>query len=77
VASVPVPGGAVEIIASEDLDLEGAQRKLAAKRAKVESEIERSERKLANAGFVAKAPPQVVADERQKLQRLRAELEAL
>jgi valyl-tRNA synthetase len=77
VASVPVPGGAVEILASEDLDLEGAQRKLAAKRAKVESEIERSERKLANAGFVAKAPPQVVADERQKLQRLRAELEAL
>jgi len=77
VASVPVPGGAIEILPSDDVDLEGAQRKLAAKRASLEAEIERAERKLANPGFVAKAPPEVVQAERDKLARLRAELEAL
>jgi valyl-tRNA synthetase len=77
VATVPVPGGAIEILPSEDVDLEGAQRRLADRRAKLEAEIERAERKLANPGFTAKAPPNVVQDERDKLARLRAELESL
>ena len=77
VATVPVPGGAVEILPSEDVDAEGAQRRLAARRAKLEAEIERAERKLGNEGFVAKAPPEVVEAERDKLERLRADLEAL
>jgi valyl-tRNA synthetase len=77
VASVPVPGGAVEILASEDLDLKAAERKRASQRAKLEAEIERSGAKLGNEGFVAKAPAEVVAAEREKLARLRAELEAL
>jgi valyl-tRNA synthetase len=77
VASVPVPGGTVEILPSEELDLGAADRKRAAKRAKLETEIGRAERKLGNDGFVAKAPAQVVQAERDKLDRLRAELEAL
>jgi valyl-tRNA synthetase len=77
VATVPVPGGAVEILPSEDVDLEGAERRLAARRAKLEAEIERAERKLANQGFVDKAPADVVQAERDKLERLREELEAL
>jgi len=77
VASVPVPGGAIEILASGELDLEAAQRKRADRRAKLESEIERARRKLATPGFVAKAPPAVVEDERAKLARCEAELEAL
>jgi valyl-tRNA synthetase len=77
VASVPVPGGAVEILPSDDVDLEGAERRLAAQRAKLESEIERAEKKLSNERFVAKAPADVVEAEREKLARLRAELEAL
>ncbi|MBV9194177.1 MAG: valine--tRNA ligase [Solirubrobacterales bacterium] len=76
VTLVPVPGGAVEILASEHLDLEASERKRAARRAELEREIERSERKLANPGFVSKAPAAVVAAERAKLARLRAELEA-
>ena len=77
VASVPVPGGAIEILPSDDVDLEGAERRLAAARAKLEAEIERAERKLGNQGFVDKAPLEVVQAERDKLARLRAELESL
>ena len=35
------------------------------------------QRKLSNEGFVAKAPPDVVQAERDKLARLQAELDAL
>jgi valyl-tRNA synthetase len=77
VASIPIPGGAVEILASEDVDLDENQRKLDARREKLTAEIERAERKLANQGFVAKAPPDVVTAEREKLARCKAELEAL
>ncbi|HEY3726412.1 MAG TPA: valine--tRNA ligase [Solirubrobacteraceae bacterium] len=77
VATVPIPGGALEILAGDGFDAGAAQEKLRQRRAKLEAEIERAERKLANAGFVAKAPPDVVQAERAKLERLRAELEAL
>jgi valyl-tRNA synthetase len=77
VVSVPVPGGTVDILANEHLDLEASARKRDAERARMEAEIERSERKLANQGFVAKAPAHVVEAERTKLSRLRSELEAL
>jgi len=77
VASIPVPGGTIEILPSAELDLGAAERKREAERARLEAEIERSEAKLANEGFVAKAPPEVVQAERDKLARLRVELEAL
>jgi valyl-tRNA synthetase len=77
VEAVPVPGGLVEILAGEGLDLEAAQRKREAERARLQSEIERSQRKLANEGFVAKAPADVVQAERDKLARLQAEVESL
>ena len=43
----------------------------------LESEVERAERKLGNEGFVAKAPEDVVAAEREKLDAYRRELEEL
>ena len=55
----------------------GRGRRAAAERTRLEGEIKRAEGKLANQGFVAKAPPQVVDAEREKLARLQAELEAL
>ncbi len=42
--------------------------------AHLQSEIDRGERKLANEAFVAKAAPDVVAKEREKLEGYRAEL---
>jgi valyl-tRNA synthetase len=76
-AAVPVPGGTIEILPNEHLDLEASARKREEQRAQLRAEIERSERKLDNQGFVAKAPPPVVAAEREKLARLRSEVEAL
>ena len=77
VATVPVPGGAIEVLGGQELDLGAAERKLEERRAKRAAEIERAERKLANQGFVAKAPEEVVRAEREKLERLREELDSL
>jgi valyl-tRNA synthetase len=77
VASIVVPGGLVEILPGGDLDLSATERRREERRATLGSEIERAEKKLANEGFVSKAPPQVVQAERDKLARLRGELEAL
>ncbi len=74
VASVPIPGGAVEILPAEEVDLEAAARRLADRRAKLESEIKRAEGMLSNRGFVDNAPANVVEAERAKLERLRADL---
>ncbi len=77
VASISVPCGTVEVLSAEGLDLDAAERRRAAARAKLEGEIARVEGKLANAGFVQGAPAEVVEGERAKLARLRGELEAV
>jgi valyl-tRNA synthetase len=77
VASVAVPGGSVAVLESSAVDLQAEARRAAERRAQLEGEIARAEGKLANQGFVAKAPPHVVQAERDKLERLRAELGAL
>jgi len=76
-ASVPVPGGAVELMPAPGVDPEEQERRLAARRAELAGEIKRAEGKLANAGFVAKAPPELVEAERGKLEQLREELAAI
>jgi valyl-tRNA synthetase len=77
VASIPVPGGSVEVLSDEGLDLGAAERRRSAAREKLEGEIERVRGKLSTAGFVEKAPPAVVEAERERLTRMRRELEAL
>jgi len=69
--------GAIEVLASEELDAEQVSHRLEERRAKLRAEIERAERKLANEGFVAKAPAEVVDAEREKLDAYRAELAEL
>jgi valyl-tRNA synthetase len=76
-ATIAIPGGAVVVHASDAVDLGAAERKLDERRSTLAAEIARCEDKLANEGFVAKAPPAVVEAERAKLAQLRAELESL
>jgi len=65
------------VLPSEELDAEAVAARLEKRRAELRSEVERGERKLGNEGFVAKAPAEVVEEERAKLDRYRAELESL
>ncbi len=69
--------GPVEILASDEVDVEQARRRIAERRETLRTEVARAEGKLANAGFVSKAPPDVVESERRKLSRYQAELEEL
>jgi valyl-tRNA synthetase len=77
VASVPIPGGTVEVLSGEGLDLGAAERRREAAKQKLLAEIERVQGKLERPGFVEKAPAAVVEGERERLGRLRAELEVL
>jgi valyl-tRNA synthetase len=69
--------GSVKVLASPELDAGAVAARLEKRREELRSEVERGERKLANDGFVAKAPAEVVEEERGKLERYRAELEEL
>jgi valyl-tRNA synthetase len=76
-AAVSFAGGTAEIRAGALVDPAEEERKREAERAHLRSEIARAEGKLANDGFIAKAPGHLVAAEREKLDRLRRELDAL
>ncbi|MCW3011134.1 MAG: valine--tRNA ligase [Solirubrobacterales bacterium] len=76
-ATIAIPGGSVEVLAGGGFDPEQAARKVEEQRALLTKEIARAEGKLANERFVAKAPDEVVAAEREKLERLREELGGL
>jgi valyl-tRNA synthetase len=69
--------GPVEILASPELDPHAVAARIEERREKLRSEVDRAARKLANEGFVRKAPADVVAEERSKLDAYRAELEEL
>jgi valyl-tRNA synthetase len=73
-ATVAVPGGAVQVLPSEGLSADDAERRSAERRGQLETEIARAEGKLANQRFVDKAPTAVVQAERDKLERFRDEL---
>ena len=76
-ASVPIPGGAIEVLPSDAFDPAEAEKRIAAKRSGLEAEIERAEHKLANEKFVERAPAAVVEEERRKLAEHREALERL
>ncbi|HEX2095773.1 MAG TPA: valine--tRNA ligase, partial [Solirubrobacterales bacterium] len=66
--------GPVKVLASAEVDAEAVAARLERRREELRSEVGRGERKLGNEGFVAKAPPEVVEEERVKLERYRSEL---
>ena len=69
--------GPVRVLASDQLDATAVAERLEKRRAELRAEVERGERKLGNEGFVAKAPVEVVEEERGKLERYRNELAEL
>jgi valyl-tRNA synthetase len=73
-ASVVIPGGVVEVLGSEVVDPQEARQRMQRRRQVVEQEIARAEGKLANEGFVNKAPAELVEQERRKLERFKQEL---
>ncbi len=77
VAEVEIPGGVMRVLPSDAFDPEEEQRRRAAERERLQGEIERLERKLANQSFVDKAPAEVVEGERRKLEEYREALRRL
>jgi valyl-tRNA synthetase len=69
--------GPVKVLDSAEVDAAAVSARLEKRREELRAEVERGERKLANEGFVAKAPAEVVEEERGKLERYRAELDDL
>jgi valyl-tRNA synthetase len=72
-ATIAIPDATVEV----EVDAEAALAQREERIAKLRQEIERAEGKLANSGFVRKAPPELVQREREKLERFQRELAEL
>jgi valyl-tRNA synthetase len=69
--------GPVRVLASGEVDAAAVAERLEKRREELRSEVARAEGKLANEKFVARAPAELVEEERAKLERYRAELEEL
>jgi valyl-tRNA synthetase len=69
--------GAVRILETADVDANAFTERVDARREQLRNEVARGEKKLGNKGFVDKAPPEVVQEERDKLEAYRRELESL
>jgi len=69
--------GPVKVLASPEIDAAAVAARLEKRREELRSEVARAEGKLANEKFVARAPAELVEEERAKLERHRAELEEL
>ncbi len=69
--------GPVKVLASAEIDAAAVSARLERRREELRSEVSRAEGKLANEKFVARAPAELVEEERAKLERHRAELEEL
>lgn len=65
------------IRSSDQLDMEAITARIEARRVKVGAELGKVDGKLANRRFVENAPAEVVAEEREKAERLRLELAEL
>jgi valyl-tRNA synthetase len=74
---VAIPGGQVAILAGEHVDPAAERARVEKRRAEVEGQIASTEKRLGNEQFVSRAPAEVVAAERAKVEALREELRTL
>jgi valyl-tRNA synthetase len=75
--SVQSEGVTVEVDTAGAIDVEAERRRLEKDLVAAADEIQRTQRKLGNPGFTAKAPAEVIEKTRQRLAAARAEAEAL
>lgn len=75
--SIILSGAKIYLPLSDLVDIEEEKKRLEKEREKIQGEIKRAEGKLANKGFVDKAPAQVVEDERQKLAAYKEQIASL
>lgn len=75
--AVAIPGGQIAILAGEHVDPEAERARVAKRRAEVEGQIKQTEARLANEKFASRAPAEIIAAERAKVEALREELRAL
>ena len=74
---VVIPNGVIAMPLADLLDLEQELARLVREGKRLAGEVGRVEGKLGNEGFLAKAPAQVVAEEREKLAKYRDMLAAV
>ncbi|MHB8169707.1 MAG: class I tRNA ligase family protein, partial [Thermoleophilia bacterium] len=72
-----VPGGKMLVPLQELIDIDQERGRLAGIIARKEQEVERAAKKLGNSNFVAKAPAEVVEQEREKLRQHETQLAEL
>lgn len=75
--SVVIPNATVYIPFADLVDIEKELERLAKEKAKLESEVERVNKKLANEGFVAKAPAKLLEEEKAKKEKYETMLQAV
>jgi valyl-tRNA synthetase len=74
----PIAGvGPVKVLASDEIDANAVAARIEKRAEELRAEVSRAEGKLANEKFVERAPAELVAEERAKLERYRAELQEL
>jgi valyl-tRNA synthetase len=76
-ASLEAEGVTVELDLAGVIDVAAERRRMEKDLAAARAEAEQSERKLGNASFTAKAPPDVVAKTRQRLEAANADITRL
>src|SRR6185436_1657852 len=72
-APVSIVGG-YKLMLKVEIDRAAEKERLAREKARIEGELAKCEAKLANPGFVQRAPPLIVAQEKERLARFRATL---
>ncbi|ONI42278.1 valine--tRNA ligase [Candidatus Epulonipiscium fishelsonii] len=72
--SVVIPNALIYIPMSELVDIEKEKERLNKEKIKLEKEVERVDKKLSNQGFVAKAPQNVIEEEKAKKEKYQAML---
>ncbi|MDR0563429.1 MAG: valine--tRNA ligase [Azoarcus sp.] len=69
--------GDARLMLKVEIDLEAERERLSKEIARLENEVSKAQNKLGNANFVDRAPPAVVAQERERLANFQAALDTL